>query len=93
MAPYSNILAWEIPWTEKPPGYSPRGRKESDTTEQMSTRGTCFLDTVATEGLSEKVTLEVKPDGGEGASSGVVLEGEFWVEGKADAEALRQECL
>ena len=29
MANHSNILAWEIPWTEEP---GARGRKESDTT-------------------------------------------------------------
>ena len=29
MVTYSSILAWRIPWTI----YSPRGRKESDTTE------------------------------------------------------------
>ena len=28
-------LAWRIPWKEKP-GYSPWGRKESDTTEQLT---------------------------------------------------------
>ena len=29
-----SILAWRIPWTEEPGGlYSPRGRKEPDTTE------------------------------------------------------------
>ena len=28
----SSILVWKISWTEKP-GYSPWGRKESDTTE------------------------------------------------------------
>ena len=33
MATYSSILAWKIPWTEEPVGYSPWGRKESDTTE------------------------------------------------------------
>ena len=27
MATHSSILAWEIPWTEKPGGYSPWGRK------------------------------------------------------------------
>ena len=32
MATHSRILAWEIPWTEEP-GYSPWGRRESDTTE------------------------------------------------------------
>ena len=31
MATHSSILAWRIPWTEV--GYSPRGRKELDTTE------------------------------------------------------------
>ena len=34
MATHSSILAWRIPWTEKPGGYSPRGCKESYTTEQ-----------------------------------------------------------
>ena len=32
MATHSSILAWRIQGTEEP-GYSPRGRKESDTTE------------------------------------------------------------
>ena len=32
MATHSSILAWRIPWTELV-GYSPRGCKESDTTE------------------------------------------------------------
>ena len=35
MAPHSNIHALKIPWTEEPVGYSPWGRKESDTTEQL----------------------------------------------------------
>ena len=30
MATHSSILAWRIPWTEEPGGYSPWGRKESD---------------------------------------------------------------
>ena len=29
---HSNILAWRIPWTEKPVGYRPWGHKESDMT-------------------------------------------------------------
>ena len=38
MATHSSILAWKIPWTEKPGtssmvGCSPWGRKELDTTE------------------------------------------------------------
>ena len=32
MATHSNILAWEIPWREKP-GYSPWSHKESDMTD------------------------------------------------------------
>ena len=36
MATHSNILAWKIPWTEEPVGYSPWGCKESDTTEQLT---------------------------------------------------------
>ena len=35
MAPHSSILAWRIPWTEKPGGYSPRDHKEPETTEQL----------------------------------------------------------
>ena len=36
MATHSSILAWRIPWTEEPGGlHSPRGRKESDTTERL----------------------------------------------------------
>ena len=34
MATYSSILAWRIPWTEELVGYSPRGHKESNATEQ-----------------------------------------------------------
>ena len=33
MATPTSILAWRIPWTEEPGSYSPRGCKESDTTE------------------------------------------------------------
>ena len=33
MATHSSILAWEMPWSEELGGYSPRGHKESDTTE------------------------------------------------------------
>ena len=36
MATHSNILAWEIPWTEEPSTlYSLRGRKELDMTEAI----------------------------------------------------------
>ena len=33
MATHSSVLAWGIPWTEEPGGYSPWGSKESDMTE------------------------------------------------------------
>ena len=33
MATRSSVLAWRIPWTEEPGGYSPQGLKESDITE------------------------------------------------------------
>ena len=36
MATHSSILAWRIPWTEEPGGYSPWGRKELDMTEQLT---------------------------------------------------------
>ena len=35
MATHSSFLAWKIPWTEEPVGYSPWGCKESDTTERL----------------------------------------------------------
>ena len=38
MATHSSVLAWRIPWTEEPGGYSPWGCKESDITEWL-----CFL--------------------------------------------------
>ena len=35
MAAHSNILAWEIPWTEETGRVQSMGCKESDTTEHM----------------------------------------------------------
>ena len=35
-AAHSIILAWRIPWTEKPGGYSPWSCKELDTTKQLA---------------------------------------------------------
>ena len=37
MATHSSILAWKIPWTEEPGGYSPWDLKELDTTERLNT--------------------------------------------------------
>ena len=36
MATHSSILAWRIPRTGEPAGYSPWGHRESDMTEQLS---------------------------------------------------------
>ena len=36
MATYSSILAWRIPWKRSLLGYNPWGRKELETTEQLS---------------------------------------------------------
>ena len=37
MATFSSTLAWRIPWTEEPAGYSPWGGEESDTAEHTDT--------------------------------------------------------
>ena len=37
MAIHFSILAWRIPWTEKPGGYSPWDPNELDTTERTVT--------------------------------------------------------
>ena len=36
MATHSNILAWRIPRTEEPGGYSPQSHKQSDTIERLT---------------------------------------------------------
>ena len=37
MATHSSVLAWRIPWTEEPGGgYSPWGRRQSDTTAVLT---------------------------------------------------------
>ena len=36
LATHSSILAWKIPWTEEPGGYSPWGYKESDAAEHRA---------------------------------------------------------
>ena len=45
MAIHCSTLAWRIPQTEAPGGYSPWGHKESDAAERLSLRGyrICFL--------------------------------------------------
>ena len=51
MAAPCSILAWRIPWTEEPEGYSPWGHKESDMTEQLSEQAS---DGHFTDGKTEK---------------------------------------
>ena len=41
MAMHSSILAWRIPWTEKPMGYSPWDHKELNTTGVTQHAHTC----------------------------------------------------
>ena len=36
MATHSSILAWRIPWTEKPGGLQSMGSQKSDTTERLN---------------------------------------------------------
>ena len=36
MATHSSILAWRIPWTRGPVGYSPWGRKGSNMIERLT---------------------------------------------------------
>ena len=35
MATHSSVLAWEIPWTERPGGLQSMGSQDPDTTEQL----------------------------------------------------------
>ena len=42
MATHFSVLAWRIPWTEEPAGYSPLGRKESDMIEALSQHVVCM---------------------------------------------------
>ena len=38
MVTHSSILAWRIPWTEKPGGLQSTGSQESDTTERRAVK-------------------------------------------------------
>ena len=49
MATHSGILAWRIPWTEKPGGYCPWSHKELEMTEQLSL---AFLRTKTWENIT-----------------------------------------
>ena len=39
MATHSSLLAWKIPWTQKPGQLQSMGYKESDTSESLSMQG------------------------------------------------------
>ena len=43
MGTHFSILAWRIPWTEEPDGYSPWGHKQLDTTEQLTLTHLLYL--------------------------------------------------
>ena len=43
MATHCSILAGKIPWTEEPAGYSPRGHKESDMPERLSSSSSVII--------------------------------------------------
>ena len=43
MTTHSSILAGKITWTEESAGYSPRGHKESDTAELLSSSGSVTI--------------------------------------------------
>ena len=56
MATHSSTLAWTIPCVEEPgAGYSPRGRKESDTTEWLRFH---FSFTFQVTSYKDKVVVE-----------------------------------
>ena len=58
MATYSSILAWTIQWTEEPgAGYSPWGRKESDTTDFDFF---LFPDIISVEVVIRNLNLETR---------------------------------
>ena len=43
METHSRILAWRIPWTEEPGGYSPEDCEELDMTEHAHIVGLAFV--------------------------------------------------
>ena len=61
MATYSSILAWRIPWTEEPGGYSPWGRKEWGTTEELTqTQTHTHTHTHTENGSSELNSVQIR---------------------------------
>ena len=60
MATCSSILACKIPRTEEPGGYSPWGRKESDTTEHTHTTIWIDLEGTMLFEINQKMTNSVR---------------------------------
>ena len=52
MTTYSSVLAWRTPWTEEPDGHSPRGLKELDRTQLLSTYVCAHTHRGETAGMS-----------------------------------------
>ena len=57
MATHSSILAWTIPWKESLVGYSPKGVKESDTTEQLNTHHKYYYLYLSSENKERNLLL------------------------------------
>ena len=62
MATHSSVLAWKIPWAEKPGGLTSRGRTESDTTEQLSSSSHTWLVALVLD--SKALALQPHPHHG-----------------------------
>ena len=58
MATHSSILAWEIPWTEKPGGLQPMGLQELDMTQQLNNKLCITLSTKNGQGVFQGSCLE-----------------------------------
>ena len=66
-ATHSSTLAWRIPWTPQRNlvGYSPRGRRESDMTEQLnSSRSTSLEGAPVIAAMVEGVCITQQNQGG-----------------------------
>ena len=60
MATHSSTLAWRIPWTDSLVSYSPWGRKQLDTTEQLTHTHTYAHIHVINNILKGKILLTIE---------------------------------
>ena len=74
---HSCILAWRIPWTEDPVGYSPWGHTEADTTEQLTPCATMYYVSLKIFVIwgSYRLDEEGQDQGWEGLGVGAELTG------------------